>query len=45
MDMRESIGSVNELDIEGYSIRPENNENTNEMQILNNDDENCNDEN
>ena len=45
MDMRESIGSVNELDIEGYSIRPENNENTNEMQILNNDNENCNDEN
>ena len=45
MDMRESIGSVNELDIEGYSIRPENNENTNEMQILNNDNENFNDEN
>ena len=45
MDMRESINSVNELDIEGYSIRPENNENTNEMQILNNDNENFNDEN
>ncbi len=41
MDMRESISSVNnELEIDGYSFRQENQANNNEMQILNDDNEN-----
>ena len=40
MDMRESISSVNELEIDGYSFHQENQANNNEMQILNDDNEN-----
>ena len=50
IDVRESINTTNEVNIEGYAIKRENSsiqrlnsENSNEMQILNNDNENNND--
>ena len=50
IDVRESINTTNEVNIEGYAIKRENSsiqrlnsENSNEMQILNNDKENNND--
>ena len=57
IDVRESINTINEVNIEGYAIKRENSsiqrenssiqrlnsENSNEMQILNNDKENNND--
>ena len=35
MNMRESINSVNNIDIDGYTFNQENVGNSNEMQIIN----------
>ena len=40
MNMRESMNTTSEVNIEGYAIQETNSENSNEMQILNNDKEN-----